>query len=545
MTLGQRNPPQVTEPNAASPHAFALLGTICVVWLVACSSHDDSRIELETLHRGLSSEPSTLDPAAAADNFSQEVLRDAYEGLTSESEDGSVIPGVASSWAIDSTGTQYTFEIRPDAQWSNGQPTTAQDFVLAFQRIVDPSHASPVADDLRIIAGAAAIINGTLPATKLGIYAKSMRTLVIKLEKPAPYLPQILTHSAAFPVYSLKSAGSHDSANWVSNGAYVLSNWSHGNSIELKKNPFYWDRQNVHIPKVQYQFISDDNSQFARYRAGQLDMTDTVPANAIPTLRSQNSKELVIAPFLATAFYGLNLTGPPFASNVKLRQAVAMAIDRKRLVESLGFGQAEAYGFVPPGTWNYNSQYWQWKNMSESERVKEARRLYAEAGYSTERPLRVKILLYDNPVIRNTAILVSAMWKEVLGIDSAVTEEEYRVFLESRHDKSRWDVARLGWLADYNDAGNFLDVFRSNSINNDAGYKNSKFDSLMDVAASTADPDVRRQLLEQSESIMLSEYPIVPLYFYVSKRLVKPYVSGFRANPLNRVTSKSLRLEAR
>lgn len=527
---------------AALPHISLAIALAVLSGLWACSHQNNPPSKAEVLHRGLGGEPSTLDPAAASDNYSQEVLRDLYEGLTAESPKGEVIPGVASSWTIDESGTQYTFQLRPDARWSNGKLIRARDFVTAWRRVVDPNRASPVADDLRLIAGAASIISGASPATELGVYAPSDNILVVKLEQPAPYLPQLLTHPAAFPVYSDASASSHNPMTWVSNGAYVLSGWSPGSSVELTQNASYWDRTNVHTPHVQYQFVSDDNSQLARYRAGQLDMTDTVPANAMPTLRSEHSRELIIAPFLATAYYGLNLSKPPFAANAKLRQAIAMAIDRKRIVDSLAFGQAGAYGFVPPGTWNYSPQSWQWKNLSDAERIAEAKRLYAEAGYSAAAPLHLRLLFNANPVIRNTAIMIAAMWKDTLGVDTLLTEEEYRVFLQSRHDKSRWDVTRLGWTADYNDASNFLDVFRGRSTNNDAGYANPAFDALVDQAARTADPKRRRQMLEDSEQMMLSEYPIVPLYFFVSKRLVKPFVHGVQSNPLNHVNSKYLQI---
>jgi oligopeptide transport system substrate-binding protein len=492
------------------------------------------------LHRGLAGEPTTLDPAAAADGFSQDVLRDLYEGLTTESPTGEVIPGVAASWTMDASGTQYTFELRPDARWSNGMPVRAPDFVAAWRRVVDPKQGSPVADDLRLIAGAASIIDGTAPATSLGVYAPSDNILIVKLEQPAAYLPQLLTHAAAYPIYSDASARSHDTKTWISNGPYVLAAWSQGTAVDLARNPHYWDRKHVHIPAVQYQVITDENSQFARYRAGQLDLTDTVPANAIPSLRSEHSTELVIAPFLATAYYGLNLSTAPFAANLKLRQAVAMAIDRKRLVDALAFGQSGAYGFVPLGTWNYAPQSWKWKDAADSERISAAKRLYAEAGYSAESPLHLRLLFNTNPVIKNTALIVASMWKETLGIDVELAEEEYRVFLQSRHDKTRWEVARLAWTADYNDASNFLDIFREHSTNNDVGYANASFDALLNEAARTTDPERRRGMLEAAEQMMLADYPVVPLYFFVSKRLVKPYLKGVQSNPLNRVASKAL-----
>jgi len=217
-----------------------------------------------------------------------------------------------------------------------------------------------------------------------------------------------------------------------------------------------------------------------------------------------------------------------------------MAIDRNKLVKAMAFGQVGAFGFVPPGTWNYSPQSWAWRNLGDSERETEARRLYALAGYSRDNPLRLKLLFNSNPAIKNTAIIIAQMWKETLGIETILTEEEYRVFLQSRHDKSRWDVARLGWTADYDDASNFLDIFREHSPNNDPGYVNPSFDAKLDEAAKTADPQNRRAILEADERKMLAEYPVIPLYHYVSKRLVKTYIRGVHMNPLNRVDSKSI-----
>ena len=494
------------------------------------------------LRRGIGGEPSSLDPAAAADNFSSQVIQDLYEGLTRESSAGEVVPGVASSWDVDPTGTKYTFHLRPNASWSNGKHVEASDFVAAWQRVLDPKQGSPVSSELRLLKGAAAIISGKLPPTTLGVVAQGSDVLVVILEQPAPYFPQILAHSAAFPIYSDLSARSHIATSWVSNGPFVLSSWLPGTTIELKRNPAYWDRANVQIDNVDYQIAPDQNSQFAAYRAGQLDMTDTVPPNAIESLRKEHPQELVIAPLLGTAYYGLNLETEHLQGNLKLRKALSMAIDRRRLVDSLALGQTPAFGLVPPGTWNYEPQQWNWESLSDADRIVEARRLYAEAGFSGGTPLRLRLLFNSSPSIKQTAILVAAMWKEALGVDTILTDEEFRVFLESRHDKHKWDVIRLTWTADYNDASSFLDILRADSSNNTPGYSNPLFDKFLDQAANTPDSNIRRGLLASAERSMLDDYPIIPLYYLVSKRLVKPYVLGVKPNALDRVGSKEISL---
>ena len=514
------------------------IGLSLLLAITGCG-HQNNPTRSAVLHRGIGGEPSTLDPLAAADNFSFEVLRDLYEGLTTDGPNGEVVPGMAASWTVSQDGKEYIFKLRQNARWSNGKPLVAQDFVNAWRRVVDPSQASPVADDLRIIAGAASIISGHSSPDKLGVFAPSETVLTVNLEEPAPYLPQLLTHSAAYPSYNQSRTEHLKLKDWVSNGPYVLSDWSPGTKIELTKNQNYWDAINVRIPRIEYQ-VADENSQYSRYQAGQLDITDTVPPSAVFALREKQPHELIIAPFLATAYYGLNLSTSLFGENIDLRQALAMAIDRRKLVRSMIFGQTAAFGFVPPGTWNYSPQSWGWHNLADSERITEARRLYAKAGYSHGKPLHLRLLFNSNPVIKSTAIIIAEMWKDALGVDTELAEEEYRVFLQSRHDKSRWDVARLGWTADYNDASNFLDIFRQQSSNNDVSYKDASFDALLDKAARTSDPQSRRELLEEDERKMLADYPVIPLYFFVSKRLVKPYVHGLQLNPLNRVESKYL-----
>ena len=274
---------------------------------------------------------------------------------------------------MDASGTRYTFHLRGDARWSNGARVTARNFVAAWRRVVDPAQGSPNADILRPVLHAADIIAGRSPVTMLGVSAPEDDRLVVQLEQPAPYFPELLTHPATFPVYSEAAAATHDSAKWVSNGAYVLSNWTLGARLELCKNPQYWNRHGVQIELIRYIPVTDEDAELRRYRAGELDLTDNVPGAALPEIRREIPRELLLAPILGTVYYGINLHSARFAANQKLRQALSMAIDRRALARALlVFGQSPAYGFVPPGTRNYDSQTWDWKSLPDAERVERA-----------------------------------------------------------------------------------------------------------------------------------------------------------------------------
>ncbi len=533
--------------HAMLPRLLAVSAILSCLLISRCGagSRQSGKVPLHPsrneLQRGLDGEPATLDPSQATDSFSFEVLRDVYEGLTSESATGKIIPGVAESWTVDTAGTKYTFRFRPDARWSNGLRVKPQDFVDAWRRVVNPRNASPVADALRPIVGAPEIIAGRLPFKNLGVRAIGKYTLEVTLSEPCPYFLQLLTHTALFPVFSDAAAKSHSASTWVSDGPYALVNWIPGEKIALRRNIYYWNSAGVQIQNVIYDFTPDENTALREYLAGQLDITDSVPTNAFSWIKRTRPSELHVWPFLGVAYYAINLRDPKIHFSLKLRQALAMAINRKLLTSRiLQFGQAPAYGFVPNGTWDYTSQSWPWKEMTREQRVAEAQKLYRDAGYSQKHPLHIRLLINANSTIKDTAVATAAMWKHTLGIRTTIVEQEYRVFLQSRKDPSQWDIARLGWTADYDDATDFLDLFRRNSPNNDAGYFNDKFATLMNRASDTMNSTLRRQLLENAESLMLSEYPVIPIYFYVSDRLVKPYIGGVNATIMNRLYSKYL-----
>lgn len=513
------------------------LGAVLTV-AVGCAPSPNLQTPRE-LHRGLSGEPSTLDPALSADTFSHDILEDVYEGLTSESPSGDIIPGVASSWEVDASGQVYTFHLR-QSRWSNGEPLRAQAFIDAWQRVLNPKKGSPAADDLRLIIGATSILKGQESVSTLGVEAPDDLTLIVHLVQPAPYFPQLVSHSTMYPVYSEASAGSHGGATWVSNGAYVVSQWAPGTSVTVAKNPTYWNAATVRIPAVRFLVTSDVNAQYTRYRTGDIDLTDNVPENAAATLKQERPSELLTFPILTSAYYAVNLNAAPFAHNEKLRQALSMAVDRQRLVKILAFDQAPAYGLVPPGTDHYTPQVPPWASLPDEARIATAKRLFQESGYAVKTSLHLRLLANASPSIHQIGIVLAAMWQETLGVTVDFETQEYRVFLDSRRDKSRWELARLAWSADFNDASNFLDTLRSDSPNNDSAYANPTYDALLDAAAASTDSIVRRTLLEKAERTLLADTPIIPVYFFVAKRLVNPQLHGVVANPLNHIRSQAL-----
>ena len=496
---------------------------------------------LSVLHRGLGGEPGSLDPAHAVDTYSFTVLDDLYEGLTSLGPDGAVVPGVAETWSVSPDGLVYTFKLRATAKWSNGNKVRAQDFVTAWRQVVDPKQGSPQADVLRVIAGTRDIRAGRATPESLQVVAPSDDELIVHLESPAVYFPEVLSHSAAFPVYADGAPATHSAVNWISNGPFVLASWTPGGSLKLNKNRNYWDQNHVALDAVEYVPALDEATEWTRYRAGALDLTESVPANAIESIRAERPSELHVSPLLATAYYAFNLHKTPFKESRDLREALAMAIDRQVILKTiLPFGQRAAYGFVAEGIANYTPQSWDWKGTSDEARITQAKALYARAGYSAAHPLHLSLLYNANSNIRQLAIATAEMWSRTLGVETTLTDEEYRVFLESRHDPKRYDIVRLGWSADYNDAQSFLDTLRSGAANNDGGYSSPKYDDLLSRAEQTANPVARRALLEEAEWVMLADYPIAPIFFLSIKRMVKPYVKGVAGNPENRLYSKYL-----
>ncbi len=521
-----------------------------------CTGNDQNKNELisgrvqsdksnaaRMLRRGLPGEPRTLDPQLADDEFSFPVLRDLYEGLTAEDRNGQIVPGAAESWTVNSTGTIYTFLIRPDAKWSNGDRTIAMEFVEGLRRAVDPKTASGSSAVLSVIKGASDIIAGRRRVADLGVTAIGDSYVRIELEHPAPFVLHVLSQPIAAP--------SHRDANpvrvlegtdktKVSNGAYTLVSRITGSFIELSRNQNYWDASRVLIERVRYVNAESEATEIREYVAGQLDMTFTIPAPDLDRISQKYRAEIQTAPILGTLYLALDVSEPPLRDDHDLRQALSMAVDRQSIADHVTLGVAPAYSFVAKGISGYIPPAYEWSTWPRERQLAYARDLFTHAGFSEKKPLHLKLYFNSGESIQRIMIAVAGSWKQNLGVVTDLVSDEFRVFLAGRKDRSRWDVARLGWSADYDDPASFLEVFSRDNSQNDPGYASSEFNTLIDAARIEPNADKRILLLQRAEDVLLNDYPIIPVYFYSARRLVKPYLGGAEITPLNHTYSKHL-----
>ncbi len=524
---------------------FALLAGAALASRTASAANGMGQPQV--LHLGNGPEPETLDPHRGEGVSTANILRDLYEGLTALGPDGQAIPAAAASWDVAAGGLSYTFHLRPQARWSNGDPLTAEDFAAGLRRSADPATGSRYAQLLSPIENAEAVSEGRLPPERLGVEAPDPLTLRIRLREPAPYFPALLAHPATFPVHrpSLQRYG-RDFARpgrLVSNGAYRLDRWVVQSQVVLVRNTEYRDDAHTAIDTVVYYPTEDLASELKRYRAGELDLSYAIPMSQARWVRQLLGAELHLVPYLGAFWYGYNLTRPPFKDSPELRRALSLAVDREVIADKLLQGAAlPAYGFVPPGTWNYTPQQPEWASWTRERRLAEARRLYAAAGYSDAKPLEVELRYNTSEDHRRVATVVAAMWKQNLGVRTQLVNEEWKVFLQNRRARVQTQVFRGGWIGDYDDAGAFLNILRSFDGKNDEGYANPDYDALLVQAQQQADPARRRGLLQQAEGLMLGDMPVLPIYWYESKHLVKPYVAGWRDNALDIHYSKDLKL---
>ncbi len=528
----------------------ALLVSLATSTAGSCGGADAPGIatggaEPSVLTRGLGGQPGSLDPQRAEDAFSYDVLRDLYEGLTASTPAGEVIPATATSWRVEEGGKRYLFRLRREARWSNGDPVVATDFVEGFRRAVDPATVSGAADLLRAIENAPAILQGQLPVDHLGVRALDDYSLEIRLSQPVPFFPDILTNTVASPVHrsSLTASGGFSTPGaTISNGPYELAAFSPGAHLRLRRNPNYWDSSSVAFDEVHYEFVVDENVEFMRFRADELDVTNTVPEQRFQELLAAPDSGLQHRATLATFYFTFNTDRGPLRGKPGLREALSLLVDREAITALVTrAGQVPAYSLVPDGTWNFTPARYDWEKDSKQQREARAITLYSDAGYSVARPLRLRMLYNENELVQKVCIAIAAMWKESLGVETELIQMEFKAYLTARADPAQWDVVRVGWTADYNDASTFLDTMSVGSPQNFGRWSSAEYAGLMKSAAVEGNPDRRRDTLQQAESLMLNDYPLLPVYFYVTRRLVQPQVAAPEINPMNRTYSRYFR----
>ncbi len=526
--------------------AVLALAALCAALLpvAGCGPATDGHAARE-LRRGNGSEPDSIDPQLARMEAAMTILRDCYEGLVSMAPDGSPIPGAAESWSVSDDGRVYTFSLRASARWSNGDRLVAEDFVQAFRRLVNPATASQYALMLEPVANAAEIVAGHKPSESLGVEAPDEATLVVHLGEPSPYFIAMLSHPSTFPVHRpTLAARPKEFARpgiAVTNGAFTPAAWVIGSHILAVRNRYYWNDAATHLDAVRYVHVADPTTELTRFRAGDLDVTYTVPPGEVARLEQELPGQLRIAPNLGVYYYGFALDLPPFKDAPKLRQALAMAVDRGRLTRQvLGDGERPAFGWVPPGVAGYSPQQFDWAGLDTAERIARAKTLYAQAGYSAKHPLQVELRTSKSPLHDRIALAVTAMWKEQLGAEVSLRSEDFRV-LKSAIDAREAPLFRGSWISDYNDAYSFLQVLKGGFGINLPRYASEPYDVALAMAAVSAG-DPRATWLATAERQLLSDVPLIPLYFYVSKHLVAPRVQGWYDNVMNVTYSKDLSL---
>ncbi|WP_111979613.1 ABC transporter substrate-binding protein [Algibacillus agarilyticus] len=503
----------------------------------------------QELVRGIGAEVPSLDPHKSEAMNSSIVIRDLLEGLTSEDENGNLIPGAASHWHTEDNRT-FLFYLRPDAVWSNGDPVTAHDFVYSWRRLADPLTASPYGWYLEMttIKYAADVLAGKLKPNKLGITAIDNLTLKIELTESLPYFPKMLVHTSVKPVHQATIQKHGDrwtrSGNFVGNGAFVLNEWVVNERMVLIKNHKYMDAKKTILNKVTYLPIENQVAEMNRFFAGEIDISYEVPNEHFKRLAKEHSDSVVITPMLCSYYYGVRVDNPPF-DDVRIRKALAYALDRDIITHYItGKGETPAYYFTPDKTADMQADLPEYATWSQDERNEKARQLLAQAGYDKNNPLEIELLYNTSENHKKIATAIRQLWKQTLGVRVSLVNEEWKTFLDTRRFGT-YQLTRSGWCGDYNEPSTFLTLLLSNNSSNDMHYKNAEYDAVINKALKAKNLASRRQSYADAEAILARDMPIIPIYHYVNARLVKKKVGGYPLNnALDIMPSKYMYIKA-
>ncbi|MDF2043155.1 MULTISPECIES: peptide ABC transporter substrate-binding protein [unclassified Pantoea] len=504
--------------------------------------------EQQQIVRHIKDEPASLDPLKAVGLPEIQVIRDLFEGLTNQDAQGKIVPGVAQSWSSSDNKT-WVFTLRNNARWSNGEPVTAQDFVYSWQRLVDPKNSSGSAGfaGLSGIENAEAITKGEMTPDKLGVTAQSKTQLKVTLDRPVPWFPALVANVALFPVPQKVIAQQGDSwtapGKLVGNGAYQLSERVVNEKIVLTRNPHYWDDAHSVLTKVTFVPINEESSATKRYRANDIDITESFPKNMYALLKKTLPGEVYTPDQLGTYYYAFNTQKGPTA-DVRVRKALSWSIDRNVIADKvLGTGEKPAWHFTPDVTAGFMPLPTFMQQHDQNALNAQAKSLLAAAGYGPGKPLKLKLLYNTSESHQKIAIAVASMWKKNLGVDVTLENQEWKTYIDSRNS-GNFDVIRASWVGDYNEPSTFLNLLTSGNSSNIARFKNADYDAVVAKASRETSEQARNSDYNRAEQILAEQAPIAPIYQYTNGRLIKPWVKGYPiTNPEDVAYSRELWIE--
>ena len=499
-----------------------------------CGTPADDALATQTLLLGNGAEPQDLDPQVISAYTDQNIAIGLFEGLVAIDEATSKsVPGVAESWSVSDDGLVWTFHLRANARWSNGDPVTASDFVASFQRMLSPVLGADYAYMLFPIKNAEAFNSGKLADfSKVGVAAPDARTLVVTLESPVPHLLSIAAQPAWFPVHiaAILRFGKLDQrgtawtrpGNLVGNGAFMLKSWTPNKEVTIVKNPNYWDAANTRLNTVVF-FPNDDIATDERnFRAGQVHITYDILPEKIPVYRKNNPAALRIDPLLETYFLRFNVTRPPL-DNPKVRAALARAMNRPLISKLLNGSRTPAYCLTPPDTGGYTCV----AAARVTDDFAAARRLLAEAGFPGGKNFPVLDIQMNTDAVNKIVLeAIQEMWRRELGVNVTLSNKDFRVYLDAQREVA-YDISRSRWVGDFNDPVTFLDMFVTGGGNNQTNWSNAEYDRLIAEAGRTLDQTKRFELYQRAEKILLDEAPIAPVFFGTRSYLISSHVKNW------------------
>lgn len=488
----------------------------------------------QTFTYSLLDEFTTADPQMVEDVSGSYFVRDLFEGLMNQDADGNLIPGVATGYTTNDAKDVYTFTLRDNARWSDGNQVTAHDFVYAWRRLADPATASPYSwfADIMALENVGAVMSGESPPEALGIRALDNHTLEVRLTASLPYFAAMTTHASTFPSpqWTVRTFGDGwtKPGNIVGNGAYVLTEHIPNETATRERNTMYWNNDATIIDKVVTLVINDENTDFTRWEAGETDK-GAVPSGQYPRLKAEYPDEAISFPRLCTYYMTFNLSpsGPEAFKDVRVRQALSYALDRSVVTDKiLQGGQIQAFTFTPGATAGFEVPAVAFGQMSQDQRNVNAKLLMAAAGYGPDNPLKFEYMYNTSEGHKKIAIGAQQMWKETLGAEATLANQEWKTFLKTRGGQN-FDVARGGWCGDYNEASTFLDLMTTPSGYNDGKFSNAEVDELMTSARTMSDATSNYTRVEE---IMANEMPIIPVYHYTGVFMLRNNLKGWPFN---------------